>query len=53
MKKIAIFLIMFLFFSVAMAESVSNEVKTAENGGSETAAETENAAQKFYIQPAL
>lgn len=36
-----------------MAESVSNEVKTAENGGSETAAETENASKKFYIQPAL
>ena len=53
MKKLAIFLIIFLFFSVIMAESVSNEVKTAENGGSETAAETENASKKFYIQPAL
>ena len=53
MKKIAILLIMFLFFSVVMAESVSNEVKTAENGSSETAAETEEAPKKFYIQPAL
>ncbi|MBQ3369217.1 hypothetical protein IJG44_10000 [bacterium] len=53
MKKIAIFLIMFLFFSVVMAEPVSNEVKTAESGGSETAAETEDAPKKFYIQPAL
>ena len=44
---------MFLFFSVVMAESVSNEVKTAENGSSETAAETEEAPKKFYIQPAL
>ena len=58
MKKTAIFLIMFLFFSAVAAETVSNEVKTAENGGSETAAkdessQTEEAPKKFYFQPAL
>ena len=49
---------MFLFFSAVAAETVSNEVKTAENGGSETAAkdessQTEEAPKKFYFQPAL
>lgn len=58
MKKTAIFLIMFLFFSAVAAETVSNEVKTGGQPLSETAAEGSHtepneAPKKFYFQPAL
>ena len=58
MKKIAIFLTTFLFFSAIAAETVSNEVKPQENTDHETAAkddaaQTEEAPKKFYFQPAL
>ncbi|MBO4711322.1 hypothetical protein J5681_05335 [bacterium] len=58
MKKTAIFLIMFLFFSAVAAETVSNEAIPQENTDNETAAkdesvQTEEAPKKFYFQPAL
>lgn len=58
MKKTAIFLMMFLFFSAVAAETVSNEVKRQESADHETAAkddsaQTEEAPKKFYFQPAL